>query len=106
MRSALYSTQWAITVYRHYLELSPRAEQIIACISQLARDSYNRNMPTIAINGILVGILSNRGKQGVWRGFKRLVAKSPLDIMLLDAVTRGLISQYDSQAGQNELDFT
>lgn len=102
----MYSISWAQELWSGYKMLCTRAQQIERCIVQ---DAENRDKPVPLscerIEYYLVKSIAGHDKGLLWREFKRLAKKTPLDTQLLTRVTTKLCVLERDEYLQGEFDF-
>lgn len=106
----MYDRQWARSIVENYQKMYPRVQQIDMCLQQLYKDRTGRECTRKDIQDLLVDSLQGKYARGVitrlWRDYKRLIKKSPLDKELLDKVAMLLQPKVDVDKLQRQFDFT
>lgn len=75
----MYSEDWARSVYGRFVDSSPRAGNILRCVSQVIHETTGRSVSWDSVGAVLIQALRTRQGQPLWRQFRRVVKKEPLD---------------------------
>ena len=101
----MYDRDWARSVYEGYAKLCTRAQQIDACILQLAHEKTGRNWPRIGLVRALIDSIQAKSSRRLWPMYKRLVKRTPLDRELLENVTKVTLTAMGDEVRQFEFDM-
>lgn len=102
----MYDRDWARSIVVNFWKLRTRAQQINICLQQVYRDSKGLDITIKDIQDSLTDSVQEKSKEKLWRDYKRLVRKTPLDKELLDTVCRELFWKIDVDKLQRQFDFT
>lgn len=102
----MYDHAWSEKVYLEYRMSCPRTEQINLCIEQsiLQLDGYFQR-PQCFLRAELIKSIRGSDKNALWRLYKHLCKKTPLDISTLKRVTTMLYQRYRDEKRQLFFDF-
>jgi len=102
----MYDHAWSEKVYLAYRMSCPRTEQINLCIEQsiLKLDGYFQR-PGCFLRAELIKSIRGCDKNALWRLYKHLCKKTPLDISTLTRVVSMLYRRYRDEQLQNYFDF-
>lgn len=101
----MYDRDWARSIVENFWKLRTRAQQINLCIQQVYLDSKGQEITIKHIKDALVDSVQGKSKGKLWRDYKRLVRKTPLDKELLDTVIRQIFFKVDVEKLQRQFDF-
>lgn len=102
----MYAYSWAEGILGAYEKSCTRARQINACIVQYALTLDSRViLSNDAIKKALIGSIQGFDREKLWRDYKRLVKKSPLDDQLLGKVAARILWRWRDEAMQLEFAF-
>lgn len=82
-----YDASWARGVYSTYAKLCTRAQQMDGCILETIRQTYGRTLSRESLISIIIADIQHAAGNKLWRLYKRLNKKTPLDRDLLRAVS-------------------
>lgn len=102
----MYDRDWARSVVVNFWKLRTRAQQINLCLQQVYRDSKGRDLTIKDIQNSLIDSVQGKSNEKLWRDYKRLVRKTPLDKELIDTVCRELFFKVDVEKLQRQFDFS
>lgn len=105
----MYDRQWARSIVENYQKLYPRVQQIDACLQQLYTASTGRTCTRRDIQNLLADSLQGKESRGVittlWRNYKRLVKRTPLDKELLERVAKVIGPKVDVDKIQRQFEW-
>jgi len=104
-----YDASWARNVYTTYAKLCPRAQQIITCIQETAKDYRPFVLSRESIIDALTWNIQHKSPQTTWNAFKRLCKRTPLDVDLLKKVTKAILDiavEVDVEKKQRQFEFS
>lgn len=101
----MYSTKWAEGIYSTYVDCNARAQNMPRVIEQTAAKILGWELRSVAIKRHLVASIAGRGNKDLWRLYKRLCRKTPLDGKLLEKVCRAIYWPEKDEWDQLKLDF-
>lgn len=101
----MYDRTWSQSVVDNYQKLVVRSQQIDACVQQLYQARTHRECLRHDIKVCLVDSVQGRTSPKLWRDYKRLVKKTPLDKDLLEKFAGAMISKIDVEKFQRQFEW-
>jgi len=96
----MYDAEWATRVLRLYLDSGTRTGNLFNCIRQRALEQDRLEISDAMIQTALLWSIRSPKNQLLWRLFKRLNKRTPLDILLLETVTTKIIEAFYRDADE------
>ena len=101
----MYDRQWARSIVENYQKLYPRVQQIDNCLQQLYLESRLRSITRKDIQDRLIDSVQDKRRAVLWRDYKRLVKRTPLDKELLIKVSGYLNIEVDVEKIQRQFEW-
>lgn len=83
----MYDKEWAIDVYKRYIKITPREQQIKRVLAATALFYQQPFLNTIRIGQIIIASIQQRVDKAIWPLYKRLIKKSPYNPALAHKVS-------------------
>lgn len=101
----MYDRLWAQGIVENYHKLCARAQQIDMCIQQLYKQRTGRDCTRWDIKVSLVDSVQGKTSASIWRLYKKVVKKTPLDKTLLEKICGIMIIKIDVDKLQRQFDW-
>lgn len=102
----MYDRVWAREVQANFRLSCTRAEQIDLCIQQIYAKKTRRNCTEKQIQDLLTDSIQGKRSPRLWRDYKRLIKKSPLDRAALEKLTGIITVEIDVENLQRQFNFS
>jgi len=101
----MYDRAWSQSVVDNYQKLVVRSQQIDACVQQMYKERTGRECLRHDIRVCLVDSVQGRTSPSIWRLYKRVIKKTPLDKDLLGNLLNKLICKIDVEKLQRQFEW-